>query len=391
LTSFSDTSIAFANRSNSELRIAEWIFQSFNSPLLVKVGSETLLTVLKLGLPVKGLVKSTVFRQFCSGEDIEESLPIVDMLGKSRVGSILDYSVEGEKSEIGFEKAANEIRNTIQEAGRNSNIPFSVFKMSGVADVDLLEKVQWGEKLNEKQSLSFENIKRRVHEICKTASDNDVRIFIDAEESWIQNVIDEISMEMALEFNSGKAIVFNTYQMYLKDSLERLKRDFERGMEKGILMGSKLVRGAYMEKERERAQKNGYEDPINPDKQSTDDLFNKGMIFCMDNKQSMSLCAGTHNEESCKILVEEMKKHEMKANDERVYFAQLYGMSDHISFNLAHLGYNVAKYLPYGPIEYVMPYLIRRAEENRSVAGQSSRELELIRAERRRRKKKSIL
>lgn len=387
MISFSDTSVAFANRSNAELLIAELIFRSFNSPFLVKMGSDTLLSMLRLGIPVKGLVRSTVFRQFCGGENIADSLPVVKALGKNGVGSILDYSVEGEKTEDGFELAAQEIKRTIAEAGKNPNIPFSVFKMSGVADVELLGKIQSGHVLSDQEESSYGKIRERVNSLCKTAYDNGVRIFIDAEETWIQDVIDQLVMENAIEFNKESAIVWNTYQMYRKDSLDRMKKDFNKGTEMRIFLGAKLVRGAYMEKERERAEEMGYEDPINPDKAATDELYNRGMIFCLNNKQRISLCAGTHNEESCRILVEGMQKHSLKKHDERVFFSQLYGMSDNISFNLAREGYNVAKYLPYGPIKYVMPYLVRRAEENRSVAGQSSRELELIRTERKRRKK----
>ncbi len=349
------------------------------------MGSDSLLGFLKIGLPVKGLVKGTVFRQFCGGENIRESLPVVGVLGKMNVGSILDYSVEGEKTEEGFESAAKEIKKTIEEASKNPNIPFSVFKMSGVADVDLLERIQSGKEKPGDQEL-FSKTKKRVFGICKAAFDKKVRIFIDAEETWIQDVIDRITMEMTWELNKEDTIVFNTYQMYRTDSLVRLRNDFNKCVENQVYMGAKLVRGAYMEKERDRAKENNYPDPINPTKAATDELYNKGMIFCLNNKQRLSLCAGTHNEESCRILAEAIEKHSMKKDDQRVFFSQLYGMSDHISFNLAALGYNVAKYLPYGPIKYVMPYLVRRAEENRSVAGQSGRELELIQSERKRRK-----
>ncbi len=386
MLNFSDTSVAFINRTTRELKIAELIFKSFNSPLLVKIGSETMLSFLALGLPVKGIVKNTVFRQFCGGENIQNSLVAVENLGKYGVGSILDYSVEGQKSEEGFEAAAKEIMATIDQASSNSNIPFSVFKVSGVADVEVLKRIQKGSGSKEDNS-AFMVAKERIHKICQHAYEKKVRIFVDAEETWIQDVIDDLAIELSIEFNRDSAIVYNTYQMYRVDAMDRLRKDFNKAAEKGIFLGAKLVRGAYMEKEREKAEKEGYDDPINPNKPATDDLFNKGMIFCLNNKQRIALCAATHNEESCALLAEAMEKHSLNKDDERVFFAQLYGMSDHISFNLAKEGYNVAKYLPYGPIKYVMPYLVRRAEENRSVAGQSSREMELVRTELRRRKK----
>lgn len=383
---FNDTSIAFSIKSDWELRKAKWIFQSFNSDLLVRTGSDIMLQALKIRLPVKGLIKGTVFAQFCGGETINDSVGSIENLAKYGVKSILDYSVEGEKSEAGFDRVAEETMRTISKAAGNEHIPFSVFKCSGIASVKLLEKIQAGEKLNTAEEESFEKLKKRFERIAQYAYDNDVPLMIDAEETWIQDPVDEMVLDMMRKFNKEKCLVQITYQMYLKNSLARLKKLKETAEKEGFYTGAKLVRGAYMEKESERARKKGYEDPINPGKAATDNMYNDGLRYCLENREIMSVCAGTHNEESSLLLARLMDENDIDHGDKRFWFAQLYGMSDHISFNLANAGYNVAKYLPYGPVDKVMPYLVRRAQENRSVKGQSGRELSLITKEISRRK-----
>lgn len=346
---------------------------------LVKVG-------LALHLPIKGMIKNTVFEHFCGGETIAQSQQTIDTLNRYHVGTILDFSAEGAKTEAGFDKTMEEILKTMDRAKGNPAIPFTVFKSTGLVDIDLVTKVQAKETLSPAETEAFSHFHSRVEKICTRAHDYGVPVMVDAEDSWIQNVIDAIVYEMMKKFNTKQPIVFNTYQMYRKDMLDNLRNAFHDAAMHNYYLGVKMVRGAYMEKEAERADKMDYENPIHPNKAATDDSYNKGLAFCIDNKQRISIMSGSHNEYSNQYLALLMEKHSMKNNDNRVWFAQLFGMSDNISFNLAKAGYNVAKYVPYGPVELVMPYLIRRAEENTSVAGQSSRELTMIRKELKRRK-----
>lgn len=383
---FDDTAVAFSYKSDKELRKANFIFTLVNHPAISKLATSAVQLGLTLRLPVKGLIKATVFEHFCGGEDIEQSEQTVKQLAKFQVGTILDYSVEGEKSEEGFEKTTQEILSTFDSARNNSKVPFCVFKVTGMADVALLERVQSKTPLTLEEKSAFDRVKNRVERICIKAFEYKVPVLIDAEDSWIQNPIDEMAYDMMLKFNKEKAIIFNTYQMYRADMFTNLREAYHTAAMNNYYLGVKMVRGAYMEKERERAGEKGYSDPIHTTKEATDDSFNKGLAFCVDNKQRISLVCGSHNEYSNQFLTVLMDKHSMKPNDGRIWFAQLLGMSDNISFNLAKAGYNVAKYVPYGPIESVMPYLLRRASENTSVAGQSSRELLLIRKELKRRK-----
>ncbi len=384
--SFDDTSIAFSSKSDKALKKMYLLFSSMNNNLLVKVGANIMKTSLKLGLPVKGIIKFTVFEHFCGGETIENSQKTIEKLAKYNIGTILDYSVEGEKTEAGFEKTTKEILKTIDKAEGNRNFPFCVFKVTGIASASLLEKVQLKKALQAEEEKAFARVKERVEWLCSAAHKAKVRILADGEDSWIQDVIDEMVYTMMQKYNIEQPIVFNTYQMYRKDMLQNLRKAFQDAVAHRYFLGAKLVRGAYMEKERERAGDMGYEDPIQVSKEATDDDYNKALLFCIDNGQRLALCSGTHNEYSNYYLTVLMEKYNMKKDDERVYFAQLYGMSDNISFTLAKAGYNVAKYVPYGPIEAVMPYLLRRAEENTSVGGQTSRELLLIKKELQRRK-----
>lgn len=384
---FDDLKKAFASRSNPDLRRMHLLFQTMAYPWLVKLGTLFLNFCFKIGLPVKGLVKSTLFAHFCGGESIQECSHTVLKLNNYHIGTILDYSVEGAKTDAGFEQTTQEIMQTIRAAAAQpESIPFSVFKVTGIASIDLLEKVQSGKSLTEVEKEAFRQVNQRVDRICGFAAQMGVRIFIDAEESWIQQPIDQMAYAMMAKYNHAKPIVYNTYQLYRTEGLENLKRAYHYATMNNIWLGAKLVRGAYMEKERKRAAEMGYPSPIQPDKTATDRDFDLALRFCVDNKQRIAFCAGSHNELSNQYLTILMEKYNINPADPNVFFAQLYGMSDHISYNLASAGYRVAKYVPYGPVKSVMPYLFRRAEENTSVAGQTGRELGLIKAELQRRK-----
>lgn len=384
--SFDNTAVAFASRSTKELKRMYWLFAAMNNRLLARAGTFSVRLALKAGLPIEGIIKRTIFKQFCGGENIEESEKTIQSLAKYNIGTILDYAVEGEKTEKGFEETTAEIIRTIDKAKHSPHIPFCVFKATGVASSDILERKQNG-MLTEKDYPAYENILTRIESICKHAYESSVRLFIDGEESWIQDAIDEIVYEMMRKYNQEKPIVYNTYQMYRKDMLARLKIAFQHAATYQYYLGAKLVRGAYMEKERHQALVRGYEDPIHRNKTATDIDYNRALKFCLDNKQRIALCSGSHNEYSNYYLLLLMEKHGLKNDDDRVYFAQLYGMSDNISFSLAKAGFNVVKYVPYGSVRAVMPYLFRRAEENTSIAGQSSRELLLVKKELSRRRK----
>lgn len=384
--SFDDTSIAFQAKSDKALRKANFLFSVVNSPLISRLATGSVKLGLRLRLPLKSIIKNTVFEHFCGGETIQESAQTVTELARFNIGTILDYSVEGEDDEKSFDFTKDEIIKTINEAAGNDSIPFSVFKVTGVASTSILNKVQEGASLTEVESESYSRIKERIEQICSSAFEKDVPVLMDAEESWIQDTIDKLAYEMMRKYNKEKPIVYNTYQMYRSDMLDNLKKAFHYAAMNNYYLGAKLVRGAYMEKERERAEKKAYPSPIHNTKQDTDASYDKGLVFCIDNKQRVYLINGSHNEYSNYYLALLMEKYNLANNDPRVWFAQLYGMSENISFNLAKAGYNVAKYVPYGPVKSVMPYLFRRASENTSVAGQSSRELTLIRKELKRRK-----
>nr|WP_299416869.1 proline dehydrogenase family protein [uncultured Emticicia sp.] len=386
--SFEDTSVAFAHQSDSKLRKTYLIFAMMNQNWLVKIGTFFIKLILKLGLPVKFLIKKTLFSQFCGGESIETCQKTIENLAKGKIGTILDYSVEGEDNEKDFDKTTEEIVKTIKKAAlQKSNVPFSVFKVSGIGSVELLEKVQELElELTNEDKAAFERLHNRVDRLCKLASDLNVKIFLDAEETWIQDVIDNICYQMMRKYNvGGQTIVYNTYQLYRWESLDNLIKACEEGRKLGYTIGGKLVRGAYIEKERRRAAEKKYKSPIHITKEETDVDFNKAVHYAIENIDILSICLGTHNEDSCLLCIELMKKYGISHDDTRIWFAQLLGMSDNISYNLANSGFNVAKYVPYGPVEAVMPYLFRRAEENSSIAGQSSREFLLVKKERERR------
>ena len=376
--SFENTEIAFKAKSTSDLQKSYWLFKLVGNNVLVKLGPTLLNVAFFLRLPIKSIIKNTIFEQFCGGESIMDCEERIQSLAKYNVQTILDYSVEGESSKENFDLTANEIIKTIERAKGDENIPFAVFKTSGLARIELLEKVSSNISLNENEKREFELLKDRVKIICQKAYDLDVRIFIDAEESWIQNTIDDLATSMMRKYNSEKAIVYNTLQMYRWDRIAFLKQSYADAENGNYYLGLKIVRGAYMEKERERAEKLGYSSPIQKDKISCDKDYDLALAYCINHIDKISLCAGTHNEESSLKLIDLMKEYNILKDDKRVYFSQLLGMSDHISFNLADKGYNVVKYMPYGPVKLVMPYLIRRAQENTSISGQTGRELSLI-------------
>lgn len=384
--SFENTEIAFRNKTNADLNRAYWLFRVININLIAKIGPPLTRFAFAIGLPLKGLIKSTIFRQFCGGERIEECSKTIDQLDAGGVGSILDYSVEGEDEEETFESTCEEIIKTIRHADGDGRIPFTVFKCTGLARFALLEKIDAKQTLNAAEQEEFNRIKNRIDRICRAAYDLNVRVMIDAEESWIQDTIDSMALEMMRRYNQENAIVFNTYQLYRIDKLAALKSDYHKACKENFFLGAKLVRGAYMEKERERAEEFNHPSPIHPDKASTDKAYDDGIRFCLEHISTISFIAGTHNENSCRLLADLMDSGDIVHHDNHVYFSQLLGMSDHLSFNLAESGYNVAKYVPYGPVKAVMPYLFRRAAENTSVAGQMSRELRLITLEKKRRK-----
>jgi proline dehydrogenase len=387
MISFDNTEIAFKSKSDSELNKAYWLFKIIGNPNMVTFGKWSTNTALSIGLPIKGLIKKTIFSQFCGGETIHECNATIELLGKYGIGTILDYSVEGKTSEEDFDATVEEIIATIHAAKNNAHIPFAVFKVTGISRFSILEKANnQNTTLTETEQLELSLSIARIDKICFAAHENNVPVFIDAEETWIQDTIDRITRDMMRKYNTEKALIYNTLQMYRHDRLIFLQQEIEHARKEGFHYGVKLVRGAYMEKERERASKMGYPSPIQPDKTSCDSDFNSALKLILSNIDIMALCSGSHNEESALILATLMAENGIHNNDERIYFAQLLGMSDHISYNLSNLGYHVAKYVPYGPVREVMPYLLRRADENTSVAGQTGRELMLIHKEKARRK-----
>ncbi len=384
---FENTANAFALKTDSELERAYFLFKLIANEPLVKLGTLMTNFAIKTNMPVEGLIRATVFDHFCGGINEEDCLPIVDKMWQKGVSSVLDYSVEGkEGEEHPFDTAMGKILKILNFCKEKDSIPFVVFKPSGFGRFSLYYKKGAGETFTQDEEEEWQRIVGRFDKVCKKAHDLGVSLLIDSEESWMQDAADELVEEMMVKYNKEKTIVFNTMQMYRWDRLDYLKGLRKRAQEKGFKIGIKAVRGAYLEKENERAAEKGYTSPICSSKQETDYNFDSGISYIISHLDEISLFAGTHNEESSYKLIALMKKKGIDKNDPRVWFGQLYGMSDHISFNLASEGYNVAKYVPFGPVRDVMPYLIRRAEENTSVAGQTTRELSLLKIERKRRK-----
>lgn len=387
MLSFNNTEVAFSGKTQNDLNRSYWLFKMVSNSGFVNLGKSLTTFALKTHLPIKGMIKATIFKQFCGGETIQECDRTISELSKFNIGTILDYSVEGKETEKDFDACTTETIATITKARSNYSIPFCVFKVTGLARFDLLEKVSIGYNgLNAEEQKEYGRVQLRVSTICKAAHDAGVPIFIDAEESWIQPAIDNLANQMMVLYNTQKAIVYNTFQLYRKDRLSYLKHSFKLATDGNYLLGAKLVRGAYMEKERARAVEKGYPSPIHDTKQHTDIDYDAAILFCTENLDRIAICAGTHNENSSMKLAEVMQKKNIPADTKHIYFSQLLGMSDHISYNLANAGYNVAKYVPYGPVREVLPYLIRRAQENTSVKGQTGRELGLIIKEKERRK-----
>ena len=385
MISFENTEIAFQGKSKRDLKRAYWLFKLVSNNTLVKVGPALLNIALFLRFPILGLIKTTIFKHFCGGESIIDSQKTIEELSHYQIGTILDYSVEGQESEANFEIVMQETIATIERAAGDDKIPFSVFKITGMGRFALLEKVNTKQALSENEKKEYEIVKNRINTICQKAHKLSVPVFIDAEESWIQDTIDEIATTMMRQYNKERAIVYNTLQMYRWDRLLYLKKCYIDAENHQYFLGLKLVRGAYMEKERARAEKLKYASPIQKSKANTDKDYDLAVSFCVEHIDRIYFCAGTHNENSSTKLIKLLDEKGIENNNKRVYFSQLLGMSDHISYNLANANYNVAKYVPYGPVKQVMPYLIRRAEENTSIAGQTGRELALIMKEKARR------
>jgi len=383
---FDNTEIAFELKTDSELERAYFLFKMISHQPLVRIGTAATNFAIKANLPVEGLIRATVFDHFCGGVNEEDCIPVIDKMFTKGVCTVLDYSVEGKESEDQFDAVAKRTIEIINFAAEKEAMPIAVFKPTGLGRFALYEKVGSGELLSQEEEEEWSRVIDRYHKICGIAKEKDVEILIDAEESWMQDAADDLVEEMMKTYNKAKPIVYNTLQTYRWDRLSYLKDLHNKSKRDGFKIGMKIVRGAYMEKERVRAEEHDYPSPICKDKETTDVNFNDSMRFILEHIGEISLFIGTHNEESCYLAIELMNEIGISIDDNRVWFGQLYGMSDHISFNLAKKGYNIAKYLPFGPVKDVMPYLIRRAEENTSVAGQTSRELNLLKEEKERRK-----
>ncbi|MGL2967594.1 proline dehydrogenase family protein [Flavobacterium sp. XGLA_31] len=383
---FNDTKVAFALKTDTELDRAYFLFKMIDSEPLVRIGTAVTNFALKAHLPVEGLIRATVFDHFCGGTTEEDCLTVVDKMFTKGVSSVLDYSVEGKEEEEQFDAALEMTLKTIEFAKERQAIPFAVFKPTGLGRFYLYEKLGEKQALTVEEQKEWNRVRERFDKVCKAAYEKDVALLIDGEESWMQDAADDLVTEMMQKYNKEKAIVFNTLQLYRWDRLDYLKKLHNQAKTEGFYVGMKLVRGAYMEKENARAEEKGYPTPICESKEATDKNYDETVAYMMEHLDRMSIFAGTHNELSSYKLIELMEAKGVLKNDNRIWFGQLYGMSDNISYNLAAHGYNVAKYLPFGPVRDVMPYLIRRAEENTSVAGQTSRELNLLKTERDRRK-----
>jgi len=383
---FDNTETAFRLKSDSELERAYFLFKMISIEPLVKIGTAATKFALNMRLPVEGLIRSTVFDHFCGGVNESDCMPVVDNLYDVGVFSVLDYSVEGKEGNDQLDSTLNKILELTDFSETKKAMPFSVFKPTGLGRFELYQKISENIELSEEEVNEWERVVNRFDKACKAALNANITLLIDAEESWMQNAADQLCEKMMLAYNKERAVVFNTLQCYRWDRFDYLKEAHRKAKEGGYKLGYKIVRGAYLEKENDRAEEKGYTSPMHKSKQATDDCFNKILNYILSNIGDIELFIGTHNEESVYLAMDLMKEKNIAINDSRIWFGQLYGMSDHISFNLGVLGYNIAKYIPFGPVKDVMPYLIRRAEENTSVAGQTSRELSLLKREKERRK-----
>ncbi len=378
--------MAFRHRSNAELHRAYWLFKLMSVPCLVPAGEKALKLSLSLHLPIRWALERTLFWQFCGGETIADCKPNLKLLADRKVGAILDYSVEGSETEAGLDEVAKEILSTIEYAANHPHVPFAVFKVTGLARFELLQKISEGVSLSPLEKDEESRALHRIKALCLNAEKKGVPILVDAEESWIQPVIDQWTEVMMLEHNREKAIVYQTLQMYRTDRLEYLKTLLEKFKGKTHL-GLKIVRGAYMEKERARATEKGYPSPIYTTKDLTDSAYDAATQLCYQERSWVALCIGTHNLPSTEKIAHQILKDQLNPQQVPIYFGQLFGMSDPLSFNLSELGFKTAKYLPYGPIPRLVPYLVRRAQENSAISGQSLRELDWINMEICRRRK----
>ncbi len=384
---FNNTALAFADKSDYQLKKAYWMFKLIEQPALTKIGTRILNFTVHNNFPLAGdLVKATLFEQFCGGETREESMKPVIRMFKRGVGSIFDYSIEGKEEEETFDAVCQEIKDIVRFSVGNPAIPFIVFKPTAFGRIDIYEAVGKGTELTESQKQEWARVVKRFDEVCQLCHENNKKVMVDAEESWMQDAADHLVEDMMEKYNREKPIVWNTIQMYRTGRIEYMQENLERAKEKGYFIGYKIVRGAYMEKERERAAEKNYPDPIQPNKEASDKNYNAAIDFVMQNIDRVSGFFGTHNEISTELVMNKMQAKHLDNSSESIYFGQLYGMSDNITYTLADQKYNVAKYLPYGPVKDVVPYLTRRAEENTSVAGQTGRELSLISKELKRRK-----
>jgi proline dehydrogenase len=401
--SFDDTSIAFAYKSDKELKHSHWLYTLMGKPWLVKIGSQIAPWSIKAGLPVKGLIRKTIFKQFLGGETLEQTIPIAQMLQRYNVQVILDYGVEGMEGEASYDKACNEFIRVINFAATQPNVPFMSIKVTGMARFALLEKIDLLmhssegnslisrynsalEQLSVEERMEWQRVYDRTKRICEAARQGKVGFLVDAEETWIQDPVDALTMILMADYNKTNLVVYNTIQLYRHDRLAFLMNSYEAAKVNNFLLGAKLVRGAYMEKERKRAAEKGYPSPIQPNKEATDRDYDDAVRFCIDRLDQVGVMIASHNENSNLLGVRLLQQKGLPLDHPHVHFSQLYGMSDNITFNLAKAGCSVSKYLPFGPIEDVVPYLIRRAQENTSVGGQTSRELSLVKKELRRRR-----
>ncbi|MDE3252635.1 MAG: proline dehydrogenase family protein [Bacteroidota bacterium] len=390
--SFDNTTNAFAYKSDKELKGAKFLFKTMEFPWFVQIGTRLTPFIMKTGLPVHGIIRKTIFKQFVGGETLEETAEVGEVLGRYGVQVILDYGVEGKQGEDSYDHATEEFIRVISYAATQTNIPFISIKVTGLARFGLLQTLNEAPRLrsgihdHEAETAEWDRVRERMYTICEVAAEKNIGVLIDAEESWIQDPVDRLSMEMMEIFNKEKVIVYNTIQLYRHDRLHFLQMSLDIAKQQGFMLGIKLVRGAYMEKERERAFDKGYASPIQKDKASTDRDYNAAVALCIDHIDTVSVIVATHNEESNLYAAQLMDKKGLAHNHPHIHFSQLYGMSDNITFNLAKEGFNVSKYLPFGPIRDVVPYLMRRAQENSSVSGQTGRELTLINKELKRRK-----
>ncbi len=392
--SFDNTENAFAYKTDKELKGAKFLFNTMGFPWFVQIGTRITPFIMKTGLPVHGIIRKTIFKQFVGGETLEETAAVGSTLGKYGVQVILDYGVEGKQGEDSFDQATEEFIRVIDYAATQTNIPFISIKVTGLARVGLLKILNEAPRLrsgihdHEEEIDEWDRVRERMYSICEVAAEKNIGVLVDAEESWIQDPVDRLTMEMMEIFNKEKVIVYNTIQLYRHDRLHFLKLSHRIALQQGFMLGLKLVRGAYMEKERARAQDRGYASPIQPDKESTDLDYNEALSYCIDHLNEISVIVASHNEESNLIAAKLLDEKGFPHNHPHIHFSQLYGMSDNVTFNLALEGFSVSKYLPFGPIRDVIPYLMRRAQENSSVSGQTGRELSLIKKELKRRKAK---